>query len=130
MRQTFTKDERLCKKILIAKLFREGHSFFLFPFRVIYLQTTFVENYPVQLLISVPKNNFRKAVQRNRLKRMIREAYRTNKEILYESLTGRDEKLLLCISYACKEILTSDVVKEKIKRVLVRLSKGHENSTG
>jgi ribonuclease P protein component len=130
MKHTFTKDERLCKKILITKLFGEGHSFYCYPFRVTYIETAIPIDFPAQVLISVPKHYLRKAVERNKIKRRIRESYRTNKEILYEALTERQEQMAFCITYTQKEILPSSLIREKIILLLQRLRKGHAKITG
>jgi ribonuclease P protein component len=130
MDQTFTKDERLCKKILITKLFHEGNSFFIHPFRVLFMETVIPANIPAQVLISVPRQNLRKAVHRNKIKRRIREAYRTNKGILYDSLSERQQQMALCIIYTSKEILPSSLIREKIILLLQRLRKGDAKITG
>jgi ribonuclease P protein component len=126
MRQTFRKDERLHKKSLIKNLFTEGDSFFIYPFRVTILRTVFDSGYPVQLLISVPRHLFRSAVDRNLIKRRIRESYRKNKQDLYVFLTERNEKMLIGITYTAKEILSFNIIQDKIIVLLQRLKGGNE----
>jgi ribonuclease P protein component len=130
MRNTFCKEERLCKKNLITQLFSEGNKFFSYPFRVIYLVNPVPAKFPVQLLISVPRSLFRKAADRNRVKRLIREAYRINKNILYEALSNRNEHLLLCLVYTSKEIVPFETVREKIIVILQRLKERNAEAAG
>ena len=129
MAQTFTKDERLRSKILIKKLFEEGEKRNYYPFRIIVLKFPIPSEYPVQLLISVPKSLYRKAVDRNRIKRLIRESYRKNKYILYESLEERHEQMLVCIQYTPKEILSYQLIQEKIIILLQRLKEENAEIT-
>ena len=87
--KTFCKEERLCRKALIEKLFhKEGsRSMAAFPLRLVYMKSPAGEDGPAaQMLVSVPKRCFKRAVKRNRVKRQVREAYRKNKHILYLSL--------------------------------------------
>jgi ribonuclease P protein component len=130
MNQTFAKEERLCRKLLISKLFREGNSFYIHPFRVLFRVEDIPVDFPVQLLISVPKQNLKKAVARNKIKRRIREAWRINKHILYERLTEREQQLAVSIIYTASEILPSDQIREKIILILLRLREGHAKITG
>jgi ribonuclease P protein component len=130
MNQTFTKDERLSKKILISKLFEEGKKRYSYPFMVTILKCPIPTNYPVQLLISVPKSLIRKAVDRNRIKRLIREAYRKNKCLLYESLEERHNQMMICIKYTSKEILSYQLIHEKIIVLLQRLKDENAEVTG
>lgn len=130
MRQTFIKDERLHKKILIGKLFGEGSHFFVYPFRVTWLNITFPEKSPAQVLISVPKQNIRKAYRRNRIKRLVREAYRKNKFILYDSLEQKQTKLIFCITYTNKEIMPYEKIQEKIIVILRRLTEVYAEDFG
>jgi ribonuclease P protein component len=130
MRQTFGKDERLHKQILIKKLFTEGVSFYVYPFRVTALQTGILSDPPVQVLISVPKQSFKHAVDRNLLKRRIREAYRKNKQDLYESLAKNQLNILVCFTYTSKSTLAYSAIQDKIIIVLQRLLEGNAKTPG
>jgi ribonuclease P protein component len=87
VRFTFPKKERLCYKKDIDRVFSEGKSFALGPLKVFYLVPDIQEEWPARVLIAIPRKKFKRAVDRNRLRRMIREAYRMNKHKLNE--TGR-----------------------------------------
>ena len=76
MRFTFGKPEKLKSRKLIGKLFEDGKSVKKFPVRLVYLQTNHTSDFPVQAGFSVPKRNFKRAVDRNRIKRLIRESFR------------------------------------------------------
>lgn len=130
MRQTFTKDERLTRKYLIGLLYKEGSSFFIHPFRVTWLIREISSPQPVQVLIAIPKQNYKKSVARNLLKRRIREAYRKNKYILYEVLERRHLVMILGITYVAKEIVSSTVVHEKIILLLRRLKEENAETAG
>ena len=121
MDQTFTRDERLRSKVLIKHLFDEGKKINFFPFRIIVLKYPVPSKYPVQLLISVPRSLFKKAVDRNMIKRLIREAYRKNKYLFYESLEEDQIQLMVCIQYTAKVILSFQLIQEKIIVLLQRL---------
>jgi ribonuclease P protein component len=121
MRQTFRKNERLHRKILIKTLFDKGVSFFITPFRITWLMSEFPSGSPVQLLISVPRHNQKNAVDRNLLKRRMREAFRKNKKGLYEFLLENQVKILVCITYTSKEIVDYRTIQEKIIVLLQRL---------
>jgi ribonuclease P protein component len=86
MRQTFRRQERLKSSKTIKQLFTGGHSFLLYPFKVNWLPATHVGRFPARVMISVSKKNYPKASERNHLKRLIREAYRKNKYMLYDYL--------------------------------------------
>ena len=125
MEQTFCKDERLTRRSLIKKLFDEGGKKFSYPFRVTSMVSVIPSEFPVQLLITVPRSLYKKAIDRNRIKRMIREAYRTNKYTLYDPLSKNNKQILLCITYTSKEIVPFEIIKEKIIVLLQRLKDDH-----
>jgi ribonuclease P protein component len=129
MRQTFAKDERLRKKILITKLFQEGSSFFVYPFRATWLPLTDASG-DVQVLVSVPKQVIRKAVNRNKIKRRMREAYRKNKFIIYTIPEPIKGTLILGLTYTSKEIMPYNLLQEKIIVLLQRLRIEYAKSAG
>lgn len=114
---TFSKNERLYHKKIIEGLFKNGSSNFLYPFLLKYLPVESTEQKYHQVLISVPKRHFRKAVHRNLIKRKIREIYRTNKQLIYPA----EIKFNIAIIYTGKEILPFKNLKNKLIKVLKRL---------
>ncbi len=130
MRKTFSKDERLSSHRIISKLFASGSTFHLKPFRVTWMLTSLDVSYPVQVLMSVPKYNFRKAVHRNLIRRRMREAYRINKNIIYNSLAEKEKQMVVCFTYTAKEIVSFDLIQGKIILLLQRLKEENEKVTG
>jgi ribonuclease P protein component len=116
MENTFKKVERLHKKKLIKELFEKGSSFYLFPFKVMYKEAP-SEVTNSQILISVPKRTFKKAVDRNKIKRRIREAYRLNKE----NLIIPDNRLIAYL-YTAKESLPFEKIQSQMVASLIKLS--------
>jgi ribonuclease P protein component len=124
--QTFTKAERLCSKVLIDKLVEKGNPFQCFPFKLTWLEAQESE-VPVQIIIGVPKRIFKRAVDRNKLKRRMREAYRKNKMILYDHLNNK--KILLMLIYTGKTIVDYKEIEEKLMLALNQLNKKLNNKT-
>jgi ribonuclease P protein component len=119
---TFRKEEKLSKEILIQELFDKGSSFYLFPFKVFFMPNPDRE-YPFhQVIISVSKRNFKRAVDRNLIKRRIREAYRLNKTLL-----PIQNKLLIAYIYSVKDILPSVQIHERLVKTFKRLEYGEKN---
>lgn len=113
---TFKREERLSKEKVIQELFDKGSSFYLYPFKVYFMQNP-DPGFPVhQVLISVSKKNFKRAVDRNLIKRRIRESYRLNKKLL-----ANRNKLLIAYIYSIKEILSSSQIEERLVRTFKRL---------
>jgi ribonuclease P protein component len=115
---SFSKEERLCGKKSISLLIAGGNKYFQYPFSVKWIDLTETEKCQVQLLTVVPKRYFKKAVDRNRLKRFIREAYRRNKEILSVPLKEKNKNIALMLLYNDRKIESYQEVETKIKLIL------------
>ena len=114
---SFKKEERLAGEKHIQELFEKGSSFHLYPFRVLCLPNPESEHKINQVLISVSKRNFKRAVDRNLIKRRVREAYRLQKD----QINGFS--LLLAFVYTSKEIEPFQVIKDKLFLVLEKIKK-------
>ncbi len=121
---SFKKEERLCSIKLIDELFRNGSSFLFYPFRITWLPADLPADIPVKILISAPKKKFKRAVDRNLIKRRIREIYRLNKsEMLYPFLNQHGIGLTLAINYIGNEIADYAFMEKKFKTTIERLKK-------
>ncbi len=120
------KEERLSSKKIIDQLFAEGKSFISFPVKVVFLPTQLPANFPVQAGFSVSKKIFKRAVKRNRIKRLLREAYRLNKHVLYNNLN--DKQVAVFFIYIGKELPTYTSVEASIKKALHSILKRLEES--
>lgn len=118
MNHALPKSERLCSRLLIDRLFEAGRSksFAAFPLRLV---ITTVEEPGNQLLISVPKRNFKHAVDRNRVKRQVREAYRHNKQLLR---TPQGRGALMAFIWLDSRHHTTEKVTAKVCNLLQRAS--------
>ena len=115
MRNTLGKQERLKSKKLIEKLYAEGDSVKTFPLRMMYVQTAHTSDFPCQLGVSVAKKNYKLAVDRNRLKRLMRETYRLQKQIVYNNL---EEPYVFMISYIGREEIKYEDLYLKMEKLL------------
>ena len=109
--QTFTKAERLTSKIAIENLYQSKKSVQSPPFRINWIVAP-QSDIPVQVIISVPKRLFKKAVDRNKLKRLTREAYRKNKNILYQGINTKN--IFLMFIYTDKKTSDYDTIEKAI----------------
>jgi len=106
---TFKKEERLNKEKWIQELFEKGSSFILYPFRVVYLPHPDPEHPSHQVLITISIRNFKKATDRNTIKRRIREAYRLNNSKIHSP-----GKWLIAYIYIAKEMIPSEMIHKKL----------------
>ena len=112
--QTFSKEERLHEKKIIKELFEKGRVFYLGPFKVVWIHCEYEGKYPAKVLISVPARNFKKATDRNYIKRMMREAYRKNKNIIYDAWEAPQSRIVFMLHYSEKIIISFNEVENKI----------------
>ncbi len=121
---TFSKKERLTGKSGIDQLFNEGKSFNLFPFRVFYLPAVNPAEPAARLLIAIPKKKVKHAVDRNRLRRLVREAYRLHKAGFLAILDAIPAKVHIALIFTGdKTDLKFKEVELKIIECLARLGK-------
>ncbi len=115
VRATFKKHERIVHKKIIEELFKKGSSSHSYPFLLKFLPASDAEYH--QVLISVSKKHFKRAVDRNLIKRRIREIYRKNKDHIYPS----EQKLYIAILYIGKEIFPYSQMERKLIKLIKRL---------
>ncbi|MDX9881524.1 MAG: ribonuclease P protein component [Prolixibacteraceae bacterium] len=122
-RFTLKKEERLCSRIIIEKLFSEGESFLSYPMKVVMLKTPLDSSFPVQSSFSVSKRNFKKAVWRNLIKRRMREAFRLNKNDLYEILKTENIQLAIMFVFIGKEIPDYREIEKGMRNAIYKIRK-------
>lgn len=115
---TFDRNERLKSRKIIASLFKKGQSFVAYPLRVIWVVSIAGEQGRATVSISVSKRLYKTAVQRNRLKRQIREAYRLQKQEFYEQLEASQQHVSLMITYIAKEPLPYADISAGVKKLI------------
>ena len=114
MPNSFPKQNKLCGQLRIAQLYKEGKRFTAWPLRVTYMPIADTQ-LPTQVLVWAPKSLFKKAVQRNRLRRLMREAYRLNQDIL-------QAPYLLAFNYMDKEEQPYPVIEKAITKALKKIA--------
>jgi len=117
---TLKKNERLKRRKIIEQLFSEGRAVTAFPIRVQYKMVDQL-TVPLQAGFSVSSRNFKRAVDRNRIKRLMREAYRLQKLPLEQALQTKQQQLALFLIYTGKELPEYVLIKEKVEVVLRKL---------
>lgn len=124
---SFKKEERLCSKRIIDTLFDGGSkSFSAYPLRAVFrpIQTD-TDQELVSVLVSVSKKHFKRAVKRNRAKRQIREAYRKNKDLIYQALDTHlkaPRHIAIAFLWQADELMLTSVVESKMRSLLHRIA--------
>ena len=128
------KSERLCSRKLIDILFGAGgsHAMTAFPLKAVYrlvesnsvssASEDDVDESKVQVLVSVPKKHFKRAVKRNRVKRQVREAYRKHKSFVTLRVNEQsDKQLLIAFIWLSDELADSVTVEQRVSNLLQRI---------
>lgn len=131
MTPTFTLDktERLCSKTLFEELCSSGYSFVKYPFRIVVKESTENGPFPARLAISVGKKRFKRAVKRNRLKRLTREAYRLNKHELYGQIDPSHTLDILFI-YVDNDLQEYSKIEKAVKGAIKKIIEHFQKDSG
>ena len=128
-RKTFRKAERLCSQKDIDRIFSEGQVISANTIRLVYVETELPKLPPVKVLIAVPKKKLRLAVSRNRMKRLIREAYRKHKQKVVEYYSGVGRHCDIAFIFTGNECITYEETIVAINQLLDRLILTHEKNS-
>ena len=122
MEFTLGKEERLKNNLSIQGLLKRGKTVSSFPLKIYWDYSPDPhQKYPVRAAITVPKRKFKRAVDRNLMKRRIREAYRLNKNMLYETLDQRNQKIQLIILLLSNEFIPYNQLEKRMREILLQL---------
>lgn len=120
---TYQKKEKLKSRKLLEQVFSKGHSFLVFPVKIFFLPLQESVDFPVKTGVGVSSRNFKKAVDRNRIKRLLRENYRTNKQPLYDAVNKRNLNVAVFLLYIDKSLPDGNVLPIKMPLVISKLIK-------
>lgn len=121
---TFSKEEKLCRTKSIDRLFSSGQSFIAYPLRIVFCQEqkSAETDHSTQIMISVSKKKFKRAVKRNRVKRLIREAYRLNKVDFIQLLDKKEIRMDIAFLYLKNELPAYEEIEKAVKKAIGTLS--------
>ena len=118
---SFSKKEHLCGEKRIATLFADGEAFIAYPLRIVFLIKPKTDVEPISVMVSVPKKRFKRAVKRNRLKRLMREAYRLNKLMIKDKINEKQLQIHIAFHYISNEEIDFVTIDKKMKIALEKL---------
>ena len=109
---SFKKEERLCSQKIIGDMFSSGESFLSYPLKVVFQKTNSSQAYNVQAAFTVSKRNFKRAVNRNLLKRRMREAFRLNKPGFYDELATKELHIAVMFVFIGKDLIEFHIIEK------------------
>ncbi len=119
--QNFRKPERLCSRKSIGKLFSDGNSLFNYPFKILWLENNIDSPVVARMAVSVPARKVKKAADRNRIKRLVREGWRINKKNLYESLAFQNRSIDIILVYVSDRVYDYELIKKSVIEIIEKL---------
>lgn len=117
----FGKAYKLCSRKMIDRLFKEGKQLRAFPITVYYLESETVEKVPFQVVLSAPKRQFKRAHDRNYVKRLLKEVLRREKQPLEDVLNAGGKQISLFIIYTNKEVLAYQELEKCVQKLVGKL---------
>ncbi|MBO5974237.1 MAG: ribonuclease P protein component [Paludibacteraceae bacterium] len=119
----FSKKEHLTGETRIKKLLSEGDSFVVYPLRIVFTKRLAVQKEAnVRVLFSVPKKRFKHAVDRNKIKRQLRESYRKNKSTLFENINNNNKALDIAVLYISNDFYRFESLNKKTQEALTKIT--------
>ena len=120
------KESKLKSRNVIQQLFSKGKHVLVYPLKAVYIFEN--EKHPLQAGVSASKRNFKKAVDRNRIKRLIREVYRLQKPALENHLIQHKQNLSIFLMHVGKEMPEYDQLMDSVEKIMKRMTKISEEA--
>lgn len=129
---TLGESERIKSRKVILSLFEGGSSFSIFPIRVVYILEHKMQTNALKAAFTVSKKNFKRAVDRNRIRRLMKESWRLQKNELQLSLQANGQSLIVFLIFTGKELPEYQLVQKKIEQSIQKcltLLEDHKNKS-